>query len=160
MIFIFISQYVLSLEYVGEKLQGQIEDVEMGSDISRFSAFITQMEMIKNSPILGGERISDYLTGDSKTLASGTLLPFVMYGIPIGLCYFLVMLTSITKLIKSKKRNLLTAMMFFLTLLFLSFSQTILLSSWMVVMIFVGLNTSNKRYYGNKFQYRDSRFSI
>ena len=128
--------------------------------MSRFSAFLTQIEMIKNSPILGGEKISAYLSGESKTLASGTLLPFVQYGIPIGCFYLILMLYSFIKMTKAKGANLITGVLLFISILFISFSQTILLSSWMFVMIFVGLNSSNNKYYGTKIRYPHSGISF
>ena len=148
--FVFISQYVMTLEYVGEKLVGQIENVDEGSDASRFNAFLTQIEMIKNSPILGGESMRDYLKGGNRTLASRTLLPFVQYGIPIGCYYVFTMLISLIRLVKSNGKDPLVGWLLFVSLLFLSFSQTILLSSWMMVFMFVGLNSSNNKYYGRQ----------
>lgn len=159
-IFVYVTQYVMSLEYVGEKLIDQMESTEIGTDVSRFSAFLTQIEMIKNSPILGGEKISAYLSGESKTLASGTLLPFVQYGIPIGCFYLILMLYSFIKMTKAKGANLITGVLLFISILFISFSQTILLSSWMFVMIFVGLNSSNNKYYGTKIRYPHSGISF
>ena len=149
-VFAFIAYYVMNLEYVGEKTLNQIENTEDGTDISRFSAFITQSKMIRNSPILGGERIEDYLTGETKTLASGTLLPFVRYGIPVGSYLMITILLSFIRLVKSKGGGVVRGILLFATILLLSFSQTILLSSWMMVFMFVGLNSSNNKYYGRQ----------
>lgn len=148
-LFIVLSQYFLQLEFIGEKALEQSEDFEIGSDVSRFGAFLTQLEMIKDHPILGGARISDYsIYADNRTLASGTLLPFVTYGIPIGLCYIVIMLQSLVRLVKSNGQKMIVGVVFFILLLTLSFSQTILLSLWMMTMIFVGLMTKeNKNYY-------------
>ena len=148
-LFIALSQYFMQLEFVGEKVMDQSENFEVGSDVSRFGAFLTQLEMIKDSPILGGTKISDYLLyTDNDTLASGTLLPFVNYGIPIGLSYMIIMLQSLIRFAKSKGHRKIVGVAFFLLLFFLSFSQTILLSLWMMVVIFVGLITiKNKSCY-------------
>ena len=150
-IFVLLAQYLMRLEFVGEKLTDQMTETEIGSDVSRFSAYLTQIEMIKNSPVLGGENISDYLLyTDTKTLASGTLLPYVFYGIPVGAFYVIMMLISFIKLAKSKGRGVDAGVLLFISLLILSFSQTILLSNWMLVMIFVGMITKNNKYYGCK----------
>ena len=148
-LFIVLSQYFLQLEFIGEKALEQSEDFEIGSDVSRFGAFLTQLEMIKDHPILGGAQISDYsIYADNKTLASGTLLPFVTYGIPIGLCYIVIMLQSLVRLVKTNGQKMIAGVVFFILLLTLSFSQTFLLSLWMMTMIFVGLMTKeNKNYY-------------
>ena len=50
----------MQLEFVGEKVMDQSEEFEIGSDVSRFGAFLTQLEMIKDHPVLGGAKISDY----------------------------------------------------------------------------------------------------
>ncbi len=147
-VFVVLVRYFGQLEFVGEKLIDQSEDVELGTDYSRFSAFLTQIEMIKNSPILGGENMADYLQADGKTLASGTLLPFVQYGIPIGFCYMVIMLQSLVRLVRTQGQKMIAGVVFFLLLLFLAFSQTILLSLWMMVVIFIGLLTiKNKSCY-------------
>ena len=138
-LFVFLSQYVMKLEYVGEKVVDQIENTEEGSDISRFGAFLTQLSMIENSPILGGEKLSDYVIDKRGTLASGTLLPIVTYGIPFGAFYLMVMLLSMIRLSIAYGKGRIEGILLFLLLLFLSFSQTILLTNWMIVMIFVGL---------------------
>ena len=148
-LFIVLAQYFMQLEFIGEKAMDQSEEFEIGSDVSRFGAFLTQLEMIKDHPVLGGAKISDYsLYADNRTLASGTLLPFVNYGIPIGLCYMAIMLQSLIELVKSKGQKVIAGVVFFILLLVLSFSQTILLSLWMMTIIFVGLITKeNKNYY-------------
>ena len=148
-LFIVLVQYFMQLEFIGEKAMDQSEEFEIGSDESRFGAFLTQLEMIKDHPVLGGAKISDYsLYADNRTLASGTLLPFVNYGIPIGLCYMAIMLQSLIELVKSKGQKVIAGVVFFVLLLVLSFSQTILLSLWMMTIIFVGLITKeNKNYY-------------
>lgn len=147
---IFIWQYLMSLDYIGAKLLDQMANTELGSDVSRFSAFLTQLEMIKDHPILGGARFSDYLNVGNKTLASGFLLPYVRYGIPIGSLYMFIMLVSFIKLVKVKDNKTLGGILLFVQLLVLSFSQTILLSNWMLVMVFVGLINKNIRYYENR----------
>ena len=138
-LFVFLSQYVMKLEYVGEKVADQIENTEEGSDLSRFGAFLTQISMIENNPILGGEKLSDYVTDERGTLASGTLLPIVAYGIPFGSFYVIIMLFSMIRLSLTYKKGRIEGILLFLLILFLSFSQTILLAKWMTVIIFVGL---------------------
>ena len=90
--------------------------------------------------------MSDYVTDERGTLASGTLLPMVTYGIPIGLFYLIIMLVSMLRFSESYGKGKLEGVLLFLLLLLLSFSQTILLSKWIFVMLFVGLMKKSLAY--------------
>lgn len=128
--------FVLSLEYIGAKTIEQLENSQIGSDNSRFGAMYTQISMILNSPLIGGENITSYTSG--KTLASGLLLPLVHYGIVGGCAFYILMCISylrIFKIVKHKKYGL----TFFILMLILSISQTILTMPFFVCLIFVGL---------------------
>lgn len=125
------------LEFIGDKFNTQYSDQEVGSDMSRFAAFATQLKMINNSPIIGGEKLSDYTS--TKTLASGTLLPIVSYGIPAGLLYFLMLYKASLNFSKIYRRRKIIGIYLFGFILLLSFSQTILLTSIIYLYIFSGL---------------------
>lgn len=136
--------YVLELDYVGEKTVGQFNTASVGSDESRYGAFITQKLMIENSPIIGGEEIKDYAT--TKTLASGTLLPFVKYGIPVGLVYFLFLFKACTNIASWYQQKLYLGVELWILILALSFSQTILLNAITMLMVFNGLILKRQEY--------------
>lgn len=134
--------YVLELEYIGEKTINQLNKASVGSDESRYGAFITQLDMIEASPLIGGESISDYAR--TKTLASGTLLPFVVYGIPVGLFYYFCLIKSCLCVSITSCKRAFIGIELFILIAALSFSQTILLNMSIVLMIFSAL-TNNYR---------------
>ncbi len=134
---IFVYYQLMELEYVGEKMLNQMRYDNVGSDTSRFGAFNTQIQMILNSPIVGGEDIAKYTS--TKTLASGTLLPFVMLGIPCGLVFYYYMIKSFIRLAKSFDKNIWTGVCISVCFVILSFSQTILMTPVILTVIFVGL---------------------
>lgn len=125
------------LEFIGDKFNTQYSDLQVGSDESRFAAFATQLKMIDNSPIVGGEKLSDYAS--SKTLASGTLIPIVSYGIPVGIIYFLMLYKASLNFTNIYRRRKIIGIYLFGFILLLSFSQTILLSSIIYLFVFSGL---------------------
>lgn len=128
---------VLQLDYIGEKTQMQYDTAEVGSDKSRFGAFATQQKMIEASPYIGGEPLEKYTR--TKTVASGTLLPFVNYGIPFGILYFILLYNSCRYFARSYNKKYFTGLSLFLLILTLSFSQTILLKPSIMVLLFYGL---------------------
>ena len=133
-----ISVYIMSLEYIGDKLIMQMETADMGGDESRFSAILTQIEMIKASPFIGGESIEEYAK-TTKTLASGFLMPLVSLGIPFGLLFYVIMYKSYTKLVESLNCPQLYGLFLFSLVLILSISQTILLQRLFIIIIFICL---------------------
>lgn len=136
---------VLELEYIGEKTISQFEGASKGSGSSRFGAFITQIDMIDSSPLIGGERIEDYTT--SRTLASGTLLPFVSYGIPVGIMFFVYLMTACNQITKHYHVKKIVGLEMFTLIVALSFSQTILLSQFIFLLIFIGdINLKRNNY--------------
>ena len=142
LVFIWVFIELQELEYIGEKIQNQLDSAQagMGSDLSRFGAMLTQLEMIKASPFLGGEEISKYLTNSrSKTLASGLLYPMVELGVPLALVYYYYLCKSCVCISKSYNSSILIGLFLFVVIMFLSISQTILSSLWMYVFLFVGL---------------------
>lgn len=127
-IFIFIVVSIISLEYIGEKTLNQLTNLSEGSDSSRFGAMLTQLRMISNSPFVGGENISDYAKG--KTLASGTLLPFVNLGIPLGFIFYAIMFYSYRRFSQNTNGCKKYGTILFLLILTLSISQTFLTSGF------------------------------
>lgn len=124
-------------EFIGNKTLEQLENSETGSDKSRFGAMRTQLLMIESSPFIGGEDIQDYTTG--KTLASGTLIPFVEYGILGGLLFYVCMLISFVRFAKSYGRKSKYGLELFLLIGFLAISQTIITKPFIMILIFSGL---------------------
>ena len=145
-VFSIITYYVYDLEFMEEKIAFQMDNVTIGNDYSRFSAFLTQIKMIGSSPFLGGEPLENYLDGVSTTLASGTLLPFVVLGIPMGFFYFISLFKSCLNLASYKNKSGLVGICLAIIVIVLSFSQTILLSPMTYLLLFVGLINKNNRY--------------
>lgn len=138
-----VTIYVANLEYIGEKTREQFRYADTGSDQSRYGAFLTQIDMIEASPIIGGESIQNYAS--SKTLASGTLWPIVVYGIPIALVYYIDLFLACRNLglVYSKKRFI--GVELYALILLLSFSQTILLNTIIICLMFCGLLIRNQK---------------
>ncbi len=141
-----VLMYLFSqLEFVGIKLSDQMESAEVGSDVTRFGAWYTQLQMIKDSPFFGGGDISQY--AETKTLASGTLLPLVTLGIPVGIIFYYILAKSFIKLATSYEKSMWAGWTIFMVIIVISFSQTILLTQWMYMLIFVGLIRINNHEY-------------
>lgn len=134
-----IGTFTLKLDYIGAKTYEQLENDNEGSDSSRFGAMKTHIKMALNSPLIGGEKIGNYTRG--KTLASGTILPFVNYGIIGGVIFFTIMLLSYIKLFAYQPKGLLYSIYLFVVIMTLSISQTILLMPFFICLIFIGLYT-------------------
>lgn len=128
--------YIYSLDYIGGKTENQFETAEEGSDLTRYGAFITQIKMIESSPILGGEALEKYAS--SNTLASGTLLPFVNYGLPVGILYYILLYKACRNIaaIYRKKRE---GIEMFILILAISFSQTILMNAFFLLLLIFGI---------------------
>ncbi len=129
-----ILNYFSEADFLGMKLVSQMENATLGSDSSRFGAMLTQLVMIKDSPLIGGMLISDY--ANSRTLASGTLFPLVYWGIPVGIIYYYLLYNSCIVYSKLYNSTRGVGLFMFLTLLFISFSQTILLMPFFYVIAF------------------------
>jgi len=136
-----IVYYVSQLEFVVEKTTTQYNVATYGSDKSRFGAFLTQINMIDASPLIGGEDITEYAT--TKTLASGTLLPFVNFGIPLGFVFYLLLYKSCNWISNFYQHSKKIGLQFFILLIILSFSQTILLSATIYTFLFIGIVLKN-----------------
>lgn len=133
----------MNLDFVGKKIIEQMNSATLGDGRSRFGAFISQIELIKISPLFGG---ADFTILTEGTLASGTLLPFIHYGIPIGMVFYSYMLKSAKRLLSVYVQYSYFGVMFFVLLLILSFSQTIFNQEMFLIMLFVGLMIQRKQY--------------
>ena len=139
LLFIVSLNFISDLDFVGIKISNQLSSAEVGNDISRFSAILTQLEMIKDAPLIGGASINDYVDTEEATLASGFFFVFIQYGIPIGLFFYFILFKSLKRLIISYDRSTSVALLFICLLLILSISQTIFSNSFFLVLLFVGL---------------------
>lgn len=144
---LYLYNIFIDLEFIGQKITYQLTNAEIGSDRSRLGALLTQIKMIEASPLIGGESLSKYVVSNSGTLASGTLLPIVILGIPVGLYYYWILYKSSIKLAVSYDKRKINGLFFFLLIVILSFSQTILLSPLMLTIMFIGLLRSKKEKY-------------
>lgn len=133
--------YIIEFDFIGDKITTQIEIATVGNDNSRFGAILTQLKMIDASPFIGGEDFSKYIqSGYRQTSASGILIPVVLLGIPMGLFYLLSLLAALVFLAESYHRKKIVGWLLFIIILALSISQTILMSSFMMILLFVGFN--------------------
>ena len=136
----------MNLDFVGKKIIEQMNSATLGDGRSRFGAFISQIELIKMSPLFGGADFTTLTGGDRRTLASGTLLPFILYGIPVGIVFYGYMLKAVKQLLSAYTQYPYYGIMFFVLLLILSFSQTIFSQEMFLIILFVGLMTQKKQY--------------
>lgn len=140
--FIGLTLIIFRLDFIGEKINNQITSAEIGTDVSRFSAILTQFQMIKDSPIIGGMLISDYVdTDETTTLASGLFYVFVQYGIPVGIIFYILLYKSIRKLLSQYNSKKSIHICFFILLLILSISQTIFSNNFFMGLLYAGLLT-------------------
>lgn len=130
-----VAIFVSEIDFLGIKLLNQIEQASVGSDESRFGAILTQINMIIDSPLIGGLDIKNYTSGE--TLASGLLIPLVNYGIPIGILYYLLLYKACVYLSVNHLFGKSEGRWLFVIILVLSLSQTILLLPPFVVMLFL-----------------------
>lgn len=130
--------YFMNAEYVGIKLFSQMDNNEIGDDGSRFGAFFTQFVMIKDHLLLGGASIADYAT-QTRTLASGVLMPIVNYGIFAGSAIYVCYYMACKNLAKLYSQIRYSGELIFAAILFMSFSQTVLESPVMFTFLFYGL---------------------
>lgn len=137
-LFIVLVCVIFSLrevDFIGLKLFNQLNEAELGGEGSRFGALLTQLLMIRDSPLIGGMEISDYTT--EATLASGLLFPVVSFGIPVGLLYYVLLLKSCLVFALNERVSRNVGVCLFIIILVLSISQTILLMPLIYVLIFL-----------------------
>ena len=136
-IFITVLIFTINLDFIGDKIATQFNSAEVGNDVSRFSAILTQFEMIKDYPLTGGAQLADYT--DTKTLASGLFYTFIQYGIPVGLFFYIMFYKAIRQLFINYSNALRNSILFFILLLGLSISQTIFANDFFITFLFIGL---------------------
>ena len=129
--------FTINLDFIGDKIATQFNSAEVGNDVSRFSAILTQFEMIKDYPLTGGAQLADYT--DTKTLASGLFYTFIQYGIPVGLFFYIMFYKAIRQLFINYSNALRNSILFFILLLGLSISQTIFANDFFITFLFIGL---------------------
>lgn len=127
--------YLSQVDFIGLKLFNQLNEAELGGEGSRFGALLTQLLMIRDSPLIGGMEISDYTHED--TLASGLFFPVVSFGIPVGVLYYVLLLKSCLVFALNERVSRNVGICLFITILVLSISQTILLMPLIYVLIFL-----------------------
>lgn len=147
LVFVAFVSFFLGSDYMGLKIAEEMSGT--AEDDSRFSAFLIQSRVIVDYPLWGGGDWQDYsLAGNS---ANGILLPFVYWGIPFGLAYYIFVLLSFKKFSRQNGQGKSWAYSFFALVLILAFSQTITVTRWFLVLIMVGfLRTSQQ---GNNYKY-------
>lgn len=132
---VFIFFYNTS--FIGLKILNQLDNASIGSDQSRFGAILTQIKMIEESVLIGGEKIKDYT--DSGTLASSLLLPFVNFGILVGGYFYILLYKSCINNSYLWGKNKKHGVYLFLLILLMSLSQAIILTPFILSLMFCGL---------------------
>jgi hypothetical protein len=140
---IFISFYILNLDFMQEKILDQINVANKNGE-SRFGAMLVHLKLINDFPITGvGDGISRYVANytNASSTANGLTLVFAKYGIPFGLLYFVLLLISCINIINYYllKKNILLGYCFFILLLLLAFSQDITVRPFYFFLIIWGL---------------------
>ena len=133
-----IIPILIGMDIFGGKVLTSYGNAASGiNDGNRFAAFFIQLRMIMESPFIGGESIQSYTQFSS--LASGILLPFVYWGIPIGLTFYCFIYVSFRRIIKLYKISNKISLYLFILVLVLAFPQTIITTRWFLLIIMVGL---------------------
>lgn len=135
--FLVAAVYMMNLEYVGGKVEDQMVNATVGSDTSRFGAILTHLKIIYEHPLFGVVSVKDY--SETGILSSGLLLPFVMYGVPVGMIYYYYLYISCISFGRYYNRGKKTGRFFFYMLVFVSISQTVTLSVVYMTLLFSGL---------------------
>lgn len=139
------------LDFLQNKILDQFQ-VYKNQDYNRFGAAFVHLKILREYPMLGigknsGEIISHFT--DSKVLANGITNLFIVYGIPIGILYYILLLMSCIRIMALYTNKKIIGVCFFLLLLILAFAQDITTRHFYYFLIFVGILQYNKglKYY-------------
>jgi hypothetical protein len=135
----FIAYYVYNTEFVGGKINIDIEKID--KSYSRFGAMVLHYEMIKQSPILGYGLTVDnaqaMMINAVQVSPNGISNLIRVYGIPISLLlYYLLFKTSV---VLSGPRNKIGALLLFFVFITVAFSQDVTTRHFYYVLYFMSL---------------------
>lgn len=138
-VFAVLSYLFFSYDFLGEKLIAQMTDYEIGNDESRFGALLTHWKIFIENPLWGYYGIEDYIVDGRMALASGLLIPLSTRGFFVGLLYYIMLYKACVNFSFYYTQKKQAGIFLYALILLLSMSQTILLSSFILVFIFAGL---------------------
>ncbi len=122
--------YVWKLDFMSGKISEQTEDASYNRS-SRFGAALYHFELLKESP-LTGVFLSDAIRNnelnykDQRSSANGISLIFMVWGIPVGLIYFIFIYSGLARWLRHNNvDNRLIHFLFFFVVILSSFSQDI-----------------------------------
>lgn len=146
-LFVVFLIFFFNTDFMGDKLVSQLTDTTLGDDTSRFGALLTHLKIFADHPIWGYYGLEGYVVDDRKALASGLLIPLSSRGFIVGLLYYYLLYKASLRYSAFYARSKRVGVSLFLLILLLSMSQTMLLSSCLMVYIFAGLLLKQKTEY-------------
>lgn len=144
-IFAYLSFLFFSYDFLGEKLIAQMTDYEIGNDESRLGALLTHLKIFIENPLWGYYGIEGYTVDGRMALASGLLEPLSSRGFFVGILYYFLLYKASVNYSLYYTQGKKTGVILFALILLLSFSQTILHTSCILVFIFAGLTLRVKK---------------
>lgn len=141
-LFLIFSFYIARMDFIQKKIKFQYETATF-DDVNRFGAFLVHLRIISDNPILGvgvgaNEDFFQKYTS-AHALANGMSNVFVIYGIPFGLIYFLLLFIVCRKIVLHYIDNNFFAIILFISICILSFSQDITTRPLFYLLIVLGL---------------------
>lgn len=126
-------QPMLQLDFMSEKIKSNFESANESS-ASRFGALIYHSEKIAESPFIGyagGElpetnfdRMMGRANADRVLSPNGLSYPFVYWGVPLALCFYVILFRGIKKLVPKSVKGW-ELCFIYIVVLSAAFSQTI-----------------------------------
>ena len=122
--------YVWKLDFMSEKISDQVNNANY-SRSSRFGAALYHFEELKESPFTGvslgvAEREKDQSFEDRVVTPNGISIIFFVWGIPVGLLYFILFYMGLSRWLRFNRiNNRLIHFFFFFIFILSAFSQDI-----------------------------------
>ncbi|MDQ0476440.1 O-antigen ligase [Chryseobacterium sp. MDT2-18] len=137
------SYFVFQLDFLQSKIVDQLQSAD-SDGASRFGALLIHLQVIGDYPFIGvGEGTSRFIGQytNAESTANGITLVFVKYGIPFGLCYYILLLKSCKNIVRhlAQQPNKYLGYCLFILFLILAFSQDITIRHFYLFLIFWGL---------------------
>lgn len=145
--FIYISYtYIWNLEFMSSKVNLNVSSgFEDRKSTSRFGAVLYHFEQLKQFP-LGGVSIKHYVEvneldpSERRTSPNGLSLVFFVFGLPVGILYFVLFISGISRWLTFNQVNIKLLHFFFpLIFLLLAFSQDVTCRLFYIMFLFFPL---------------------
>lgn len=152
-IFVVLSYLFFTYDFLGDKLIQQMTVFQLGNDESRFGALLTHWKIFTDNPLCGYYGIEGYTVDGRMALASGLLIPLSSRGLFVGALYYIMLYKASINYSLYYTHKKQVGVFLFLLILLLSMSQTILLTSCILVFIFAGLTLKMNNNRSNQLDY-------